>query len=442
MQNHPMNSTARFTQVLIVGAALLCAAALSPSTRAYAAEKGPQVSAKLAKPLKEAQDDIKNKNYPAAIAKLKEADGMAGKTPYDQHVINQFLTYCYTRTQQYAEAVRPGEAQLNDGFTPESEKGPLMRELVGLNYQIKDYDKVIELGNQTIKAGHADEQVRTLVGQAYYLKGDWKGTVHYQEALVDGEIKNGQTPKNDSLLLLYSGCQKLNDQKCETSSLEKLVAYYPKPEYWSQLLYSLRQETSTNEPNLLQTYRLMFEVDVLKEPGDYAEMAQLALDQGSPGEAQQVLDRGFSRNVFTDQRVKERNQRTLDRAKKQAVTDQASLPKVEKEADAATVGAKNIGVGIAYLGYQQYDKAVDQFTKGITKGSLRSEPEAHLLLGIAQFKATHKDEATKAFKSVKGDPTLERLANLWAIHAREGASKTASAAGKPAKKGAKVAKRA
>ena len=50
---------------------------------------------------------------------------------------------------------------------------------------------------------------------------------------------------------------------------------------------------------------------------------------------------------------------------------------------------------------------------------MRSEPEARLLLGIAQLKAGHKDEAVKAFHSVKGDAALERLANLWSLHAKQ-----------------------
>ena len=50
---------------------------------------------------------------------------------------------------------------------------------------------------------------------------------------------------------------------------------------------------------------------------------------------------------------------------------------------------------------------------------MQNDAEAHLLLGIAQLGAGHKDEAQKAFKAVKGDPKLERLANLWSLHARQ-----------------------
>jgi tetratricopeptide (TPR) repeat protein len=417
MQNHIKQVTAT-SAALLVGAALIAAAALAPMTTAFAQAK-PTNSAKLAKPLKEANDDIKAKKYADAIGKLKEAEGIAGKTTYDQHLINDMLSFAYIKTQSFSEAAKTMEAELDDGFTPQADIPQKVRALAEINYQIKNYDKAIEFGNRAIKGGFAEEQIRTLVGQAYYLKGDWKGTLKFEEALAENQIKAGETPKNETLQLILSSCVKLNDSPCETRALERIVTYYPKPDYWYQLLYSLRQQTSGNEAILLQTYRLMSEVDVLKNADDYTEMAQLALEAGSPGEAQHVLEKGLAKNVFADQRTKDRNQRLLENAKKAAASDRATLPKQERDADAAPTGQKNVAVGLAYLGYEQYDKAVDQLSKGPSKGGLKDEAQARLLLGIAQLKAGHKEDAVKTFHSVKGDPALERLANLWTLHAKQ-----------------------
>src|ERR1700716_1440143 len=321
MRNTTMKVTALSIRVLVGGAAMIAAATLVPST-AFAAEGKQTNSAKLAKPLKEAHDALNAKKYADAIAKLREAEGMAGKTPYDQHLINDMLGFAYARTQNYAEAAKAWEAELDDGFIPQSEVPTRVRQLAEANYQIKNYDKAIEFGTRAIKGGFADEELRTLVGQASYLKGDWKGTLRFEEGLVDTQIKNGQTPKSESLQLLLSACVKLNDSACETRALEKIVTYYPKPDYWYQLLFPMRQQTSGNEANLLQTYRLMSEVDVLRSPEDSSEMAQLALEQGSPGEAQHILEKGIAKGVFTDPRAKAKNQRLLESAKKAAAPDQ------------------------------------------------------------------------------------------------------------------------
>jgi tetratricopeptide (TPR) repeat protein len=413
-----MKFTAATFRALALGIALAALAAVT-ALPAAGAEGKQTNSAKLAKPLKEANDDIKAKKYADAIAKLKDAEGIAGKTPYDQHLINDMLTFSYIKTQDYASAAKTMEAEIDDGFTPQADIPQKVRGLAEINYQLKNYDKAIEFGNRAVKGGFGDEQIRTLVGQAYYLKGDWKGTLKFEDGLVDSQIKAGETPKNESLQLILSACVKLNDTACETRALEHIVTYYPKPDYWYQLLYTLRQQTSGNEPDLLQTYRLMSEVDVLKTADDYTEMAQLAFDAGSPGEAERVLEKGLGKNIFTDQRVKERNQRLLEKVKKAAANDQATLTKQEKDADAAPQGQKNVAVGLAYLGYGQYDKAADELSKGISKGGVKDPAQAELLLGIAQLKAGHKDDAVKSFHAVKGDPALERLASLWSLHAKQ-----------------------
>jgi tetratricopeptide (TPR) repeat protein len=413
-----MKLTASFPRSLAAGAAIL-AAILLAGTPAYAEAPKQTNSPKLAKPLKEAQDLLKAKKYSEAIAKLKEAEGISGKTPYDQYLINDFLTFAYIRTQNYADAAHTMEAELDSGFVPAADAGSKVRGLAEIYYQLKNYDKAIEYGTRAIKSGAAEGDLRKLVGQAYYLKGDWKGTLHFEDGLVDSVIKSGGTPDNESLQLILSACVKLEDSACQTRALERLVTYYPKPDYWYQLLYGISKQSASSDANTLQTYRLMSEVDVLKSPDDYTEMAQLALEAGSPGEAEQVLERGFAKNIFTDQRSKDKNQRLLAKAKQLAATDQASLAKVAAEADSSPNGQKNYAMGLAYLGYQQYDKAASELNKGISKGNVKNPAEAELLLGIAELKSGHKDDAVKAFHAVKGDPVLEKLAGLWVLHAKQ-----------------------
>jgi len=423
MRNHIMNANSKLVRRIVaagvIGATL--AVAVMSVSPAFAADekKKNMVSKELGKPLKEAQEVLNAKKYSEAIAKLKDADANPKKTPWDQHIIYELLGSAYAKTSNFAEATKIFEAELNDGFLDEKETVGRVKVVAQINYQLKNYDKAIEYGNRAIKGGYADEEMKTLVGQSYYLKGDYKGTLKYYDGVIDSQIKAGQTPKDEAMQLALSSCVKLNDSDCTTRELERLVEYHPKTEYWQQLLYTLRSTPNLSDKSTLQVYRLMSEVDVLKEPSDYTEMAQLAIEQGNPGEAQRILEKGFQKNVFADARSKDKNTRLLESAKKAAQTDLASLPRVEKDADASSTGDKNVGVGLAYLGYQQFDKASDQLNKGLTKGSVRNEAEAHLLLGIAQLKSGKKDDAVKSFKAVKGDPNLERLAELWSLHAKQ-----------------------
>lgn len=419
--NANTNTARPVARLAVIGAAILGATALLSGHPAFAADdkKKNTVSKENGKTLKEASDALNAKKYSDAIAKAKDAEGNPKKTPYDQHVINEILAIAYAKTNNFAEAAKAFEAELSDGYLEEKDVPRNVRALAQMNYSLKNYDKAIEYGQRAIKGGYADDDMKTLVGQSYYLKGDYKGTLKYYDPMIEAQIKAGQTPKDEPMQLALSACVKLNDNECTTRELERLVEYHPKTEYWENLLHSLRNTPNMSDRNTLQVYRLMSEVDALKDPTDYTEMAQLAIEQGNPGEAQHVLEKGFQKNVFTDARQKDKNTRLLESAKKAAQTDQASLPRVEADADKSTTGDKNVGVGLAYLGYQQYDKAVDQFNRGLSKGGVRNDAEAHLLLGIAQFKSGKKDDAVKSFKAVKGDPNLERLAELWSLRAKQ-----------------------
>jgi TolA-binding protein len=147
-------------------------------------------------------------------------------------------------------------------------------------------------------------------------------------------------------------------------------------------------------------------------------MAQLALDQGSPGEAVSTLTNGFAANAFTDAADKNRNQHLLDSAKKSAASDQPTLAKVEADSATAASGDKLVGVGIGYFSYGDYAKAAKDIAAGLSKGMTKDATDARLILGIAQLKSGDKDSAIKTFESVKGDPTEERLAQLWIVHTK------------------------
>lgn len=417
---------------LAVGALLTVSAGLAPVSTAQAqiaahSDKESKdkdkhtISKGEGKYLPKANDLMKEKKYQDALALLKQADGVSGKTPWDQHIINEMYGFIYVRTGNLAEAAKAVEATVNDGFTEPGEIPGKLKVLAQINYQLKNYDKAIEFGERAMKAGINDDDMNTIVSQSYYLKNDYKGTLKFVNQEVDEEIKKGKEPKEQTLNLILSSCLKIDDANCTSRALERLVTYYPKPEYWGNLVITLFQAPNQNDKTLLNTYRLANEVDVLKRPEDYTEYAQLAIEAGSPGEAQRVLEKAFQKNVFTDARSQDKNKRLLASAQKAAQQDQQTLPKIASDADNAPTGDKDVGVGLAYLGYQQYDKAVDFLSKGVSKGGLKNDPEAHLLLGIAQLKDGKKDEAVKTFKTVKGDPTIERIANLWSLHAKQAA---------------------
>jgi TolA-binding protein len=261
------------------------------------------------------------------------------------------------------------------------------------------------------------------VSQAYYQSGNNKDAARVMNELLASIESKGQVPKENQLLLVQAACSKANDNACVAKVFEKLVSHYPKPDYWSQLLTSLRK-LDTDDIQKLNVMRLSTQVNVMKIPDEYKEMAQLALEDKLPGEAQAVLEQAFSRKIFVQERDISVNTRLLAAAKKEADAAKATLAKREADARASATGDAAVKIGAQYLGYGDAVKAADLLQKGIAKGGIaKGDPkekqridEASILLGIAHLRNNNKTEAAKAFRSVKQDPTMVRIAKLWLLN--------------------------
>ena len=393
------------------------ACALGVATLPAIAQQKQSVSKVVAKPLQAAQTAIKASKWSECISQLRQADSAAGKTPYDEFAVAELLGFCAIRVNDYGTAARSLEKGLESGFLPADQVSGRVRALSQVNYQIKNYAKSIEFGNRAIKGGFADADMYTLVAQAYYIQGDYKTSRKFIEDWVSGQEDRGQAPREGALQLLLSSCVKLEDDSCTSRTLERLVARYPKDEYWQNLMRSLFRSGGSDKI-MLNVYRLATEVNAMRRGDDYTEMAQLAIEQGMPGEAQAALEAAFEKKFFTDARDVERNQRLLATAKQQSATDRSSLARQEKDAANAKTGEAELRVGQAYISYGQIPQGLAAVQRGIAKGGLKNPAEAQLVLGIAHLRAGNKAEAVKAFKAVKGDETLARLGNLWALRAQ------------------------
>lgn len=398
-----------------VAAAVALAAGLTGTTSAWAAE-GQQVSKAAAKTLKAANDAYQGKNWGECVKKANEGAAIAGHTAFDTYVSNQLLASCHQQMKNTAEAVKAIEAQIDSGFMAPAQQLQFTKALAVSYYQQKNYVKAVDLGQRVIKSGGGDSDTYVIVGQGLYLQNKHDEAAKFIADYVKDQEGRGQQPKEQTLILLRSAYERGNNNAGAADTLEKMVMYYPKKEYWNNLLYSVRKLKLTDRQTL-QVYRLMGATQTMSQASDYAEMAELAISGGNPGEAQKILEAGNAANVFVEQRDKDRTARMLASLKDSTAKDLASLPKIEAEAKTAKTGDVDVALGNAYLSYGQSDKAIAAFNAGITKGTLKNQADALLSLGIAQVRAGDKASALKSFKSVKtDDPATTRIAKLWSLY--------------------------
>ena len=103
-----------------------------------------------------------------------------------------------------------------------------------------------------------------------------------------------RAPREDSLQLLASCYLKQQDTAGYTATLEKLVTYYPKKEYWAELMYRIETKPGFSPRLSLDVYRLKLALGIPSTGAQFMEMTELALQAGFPAEARGIVDRGFA----------------------------------------------------------------------------------------------------------------------------------------------------
>ncbi len=405
--------------VAVAAIGIIGAGWAAPAAAQGACTGGGKISKQIAKPMAAAQEAQKARRWQDMLAKVREAEQTPGaKTQTDLYYMAEFRGYAYHQLRQYADAARELETGLNSPCMPESQRLDRYKSLVGLYTNLRNYQKAIDFGNRALKIGR-DPDIQVAVAQAYYQAGDNKSAVRVMNELIESSGR----PKEQQLLLVLSACQKAGDNACVAKVYEKLVLNYPKPEYWSNLMDALRK-SDLDDLQRINVMRLALHVNVLKRPDELKEFAQLALEEKLAADAKSVLDQGFTKKVFVEQRDIDVNKRLLKVAETQAAQEKAELAKHEAAARSAATGDALVRVGAQNLAFGDNAKAVSLISAGITKGGLAKGDskekaridEASLLLGIAHLRNGSKAEAAKAFRAVKNDPTMVRIAKLWLLN--------------------------
>jgi tetratricopeptide (TPR) repeat protein len=403
------------SRVALIAAMVLSFTAVSVAS--YAADE-PQVSRGLAKTLKAANDALQAKNYTEVLNKTREALAMTPRSAYDDYVIHYFQVPAYAAQNNYTALAEAIESIIDSTYLPAAQKPQLLRTLMSVYYEQKNYDKAVTYGERARAAGDTSPDTQIMIAQAYFLGGKCKEAISEMDTVVARDEQAGRKPSEKALNLIWNCAVKTKDDAAASKAIEKLILHYPKPDYWSNAMVGVLNTKTNDERLRLMTYRLMYQVGILKRAEHYTELAQIALDQGNPGEAQTVLEAAIAKNLYTDTHDKERNQRLLDKVRRTAAEDRATMAKQERDASAAPSGDALVQVGAAYLGYGQPDKAVSAITSGISKGNLKRPDEAYMLLGIAYQRMKNSAEAVRAFNRANTDPKYAQLAKLWALEAR------------------------
>lgn len=392
------------------------------TTPAYAAGEQQALRPEVGKPLQAAQELYKAHKYKEALAKVREADSIGGKTPSEVYTIERMRAAIAAAAGETGVAIKAFETLVESGKLSAEEQLKFINALGGLYYQQKDYAKAIGWWQRYFKDGGDDAKVRNALNQTYFLAGDYARAQKEIASDIAMEEKASRTPAEEQLQLLANCALKQNDKAGYVQAIEKLVAYYPKKEYWADLINGVQSKPGFSDRLTLDVYRLKLAVGQMKDAGDYLEMAQLALQAGFPAEAVKVVEQAYKIGAFGAGPEADRQKRLRDLAGKQAADDRKTMAQGEADARKSKDGIAMVNLGYAYVAAGEADKGITLMEQGVKKGGMKRPDDAKLHLGIACLQAGKKAEALQVLKSVQGNDGAADLARYWILQSTHSAS--------------------
>jgi hypothetical protein len=372
------------------------------------------VRPEVGKPLQQASDLLRAGKAREALAKVRDADAVAGKTAAEQMTIDRMKAAAAQRAADWPTAVEALESlYARAGAT---EQGQLAEQLASAYTQQRNNARATEWLNKALQAGNSSATVKQLQAYLQSASGDYAAIARDAAAAVATAEQAGRRPDESELLRLADAQQRTGNSAGYVATLEKLLLNYPRKDYWSAYLGRLPRKPGFGDRYALDVLRLRLASGTLAKTDDYMEMAQLALQAGLPAEARRIVEQGFKSGALGTGAEAARHQRLRELALRQEAELKADLARQANEADGLKEGDALVRVGYAYVSFGEADKGIALIEKGIAKGQLRRPDESRLRLGMAQLQSSKsRAAAAQTLHGVRGSDGAAEVARLWSL---------------------------
>src|SRR6266487_2665968 len=253
--------------------AWFAASALAQEPGASAQAARPEIG----KPIQAAIELLKSKKAKEALAKVREAQAVGDRTPYENYLVERVLGQAAAAAGDPAAAARAFENVATSPATPEGERLQFLAAAASQYYLMKNYARTAELAARYFRDGGTEKSMRTIYVQALYLGNDFVGAAKELTKDVEAEEQNGRKPTEEQLQLLANSCSQIKDAACYGKAMEMLVAYYPKRDYWLSVIYSIATRPGFSARLALDVARIKIETGTMRSADEFLDAAQLAL---------------------------------------------------------------------------------------------------------------------------------------------------------------------
>lgn len=385
-----------------------------PQAQAQAESVRPEVG----RLLRDASNFIKGGKYKDALAKVRDAEAIGNRTASENYSIEGMRIAAASGAGDADSMVRAFEAMKATGRLGQAAQLNMMESIAGTYLRNKENAKALSWAQRYFKEGGSSATMKQVLTNAQYLSGDMGSIIRETMDEVAADEKAGRTPSADKLNLLLNAASRAKDGNAEGVALEKLLTYYPRKEYWGEVLGRVQQRKGFSDRFALDIYRLKLATGNMRDANDYMEMAQLAAQADNPDEGKMVVDKGLAAGVLGQGAEGARHKRLLDLMVKKSAEAKIALPEAEKAAVDARDGNALVSLGLSYAFRGDAAKGVQLIEQGIAKDSLKRPEDAKLYLGMAQSLAGDAGKAQATWRSVKGTDGSADLARLWTVQSR------------------------
>jgi len=350
----------------------------------------------VGKPLQQAGDALRAGNAKQALAKVKEAEAVPNRTAAEQLTIDRMKAAAAQRAGDMATAVA--------------------EQLAASHAQMRNNAKAAEWLERATQAGHSTATTRQLQSYLQAASGDYAAIARDAGAAVAAAEQAGRRPEEADLLRLADAQQRTGNAAGYSATLGKLLAHYPKKDYWNAYLARLPRKAGFSPRFELDVLRLRLASGTMERTEDYMEMAQLSLQAGLTAEALRVIELGYKAGALGTGPEASRHQRLRDLTVKRDAELRAKLGDQAAEAAAQKEGDGLVRVGYIHASQGDAERGIELIQQGIAKGGLKHPEDARLRLGMAQLQSSKtKGAAVQTLRSVKGSDGAADIARLWTI---------------------------
>ena len=196
----------------------------------------PLMRLSVIKPLLAAQRLVKDGKFAEALDKLHEIDAIPDHRKIEIDAVERTRVVAAADADQPAVAAQSFAGLEASGSLAGPQKLNFCDDIASAYFRASDYPATIAWASRYLAEGGDETRVKSMLMQAYYFTADYAAAGKSAAALIAAEEQSGQTVTESQLQILANSAIKQNDPKQVVAALEKLVAAYPKPDYWATLI--------------------------------------------------------------------------------------------------------------------------------------------------------------------------------------------------------------